>query len=228
MVEGTLILTKNKMELVDATQIRGRIDARYLEGDKSSSASREESGIGGSLTQRGGEAPAAISIPLESIASMTFELAFGKPSLFLKWNESGRTFGRTRKIQFIQRGKSFPSGRRLSSWIPLIDELTSKNETTNFEEEKENELVIESEGTPVAFNSRRTTGPREIDSKKLEEELLGVLDQKEWKGLFQILKDIRDQYGSDYDFDDIEAICRKLTQRNVLLQDVAGDFYKKT
>lgn len=212
LLDGTLILTDEEISLINASQIRGRVDLNSPAPNQDVSDN---------------ETKKAIVIPIESVESMTYETVYGRPSLLLKWNDNTRAFGKTRKTQFIQRGggKEMRREERLVTWIPIIDE--TKNPAINpprSEEQQQGQIQVE-KGEEEQEEEATTTAP--VDTSKLESQILGVLNQKEWKGPFQIAEELRDAYGGKYDFDLVETLCKKLAKNKLIEEDKVGEFFTR-
>lgn len=221
LLAGTLILTEQEISLTNATQIRGRIDLNSPAPDQDSSSEEMNKDKDGNKNNK-----RSISIPLESLESITYGTVLGRPSLVFGWKDNTRAFGKARRTEFIQRAGKGKERKedRLVTWVPVIDEVKSallnppsQNDVDNGEQqqkEQEQETGAETVATP-------------IDTSKLEPEIVSVLDQKDWKGPFQIANELRDRYGGKYDFDLVETICKKLAKDKVIEGDKAGEFFRK-
>ena len=202
--EGTLVLTQESINLINAHAASERISPKTAE-DKSKDAEDSETPSKKSTTRE--KTMVALSIPLGSIQSMTYEMALGKPSLLLKWNDDRKSFGKARTTQFIQK-EAENKEDRLVNWIPIIDEM--KLSTSSAVEQAHEQI----ESAP--------------QSEQLESEILGVLSEREWKGPFQIVTEMRDRYESKRDFDQVEIACKQLAKKKLVEEDKAGEFFRKT
>jgi hypothetical protein len=204
-LEGNLLLTANEIKFVSA----GKRDSRLNPDSGSSQYKTSERGSSNGSSNDARQP--TISIPISSIDSVTYEVTQGKTSVSLKWHDDDRrAFGKSNKIQFIQKGVP-KRENRLASWIPIIED--SLNNTGSLPSSSIDKETAEKEDT------------RAMDSPELEKEILNVLDKKDWKGLFQIVGELRDKSKSNYDFDLVEHACQKLAKENRIKED-AG-FYRK-
>lgn len=202
--EGTLVLTQESINLINAHAASERISPKAAD-DKSKQAEDSET-LPSKKSTTNEKTMVALSIPLGSIQSMTYEMALGKPSLLLKWNDDRKSFGKARTTQFIQK-EAENKEDRLVNWIPIIDEM--KLSTSSAVEQAHEQI----ESAP--------------QSEQLESEILGVLSEREWKGPFQIVTEMRDRYGSKRDFDRVEIACRQLVKKKLVEEDKAGEFFRK-
>jgi hypothetical protein len=218
LLEGRLILTDQEISLINAQPIRDRVDPNSLGAEESSDGADKGADEIAKADERSKDenVQPAISIPLDSIESMTYETPRGRlsSSLLVKWLDDSGSFSRTRKSQFIQKGKSATQEERIVTWIQIIDEakdarMTFHAKQADSEKEQEEEQSAS-------------------DSERLESEILGVLDQKEWKGSFQIASELRDRYGPNYDFDQVETICKRLARKKLVDEDKIGGLFRKS
>lgn len=149
-----------------------------------------------------------LSIPLQSIESMTYEFVLGKPSLSLKWKDNTKSFGRSNKSQFIQNGIASRDDR-IATWIAVIDREAFYRDSAP---------ASESDALKVK---------KHVDMGKERTDILDVLNQKDWKGLFQVVAELKQKKGADYDFDEVEEMCQKLVAEKLLVEDKVGGFFKK-
>jgi lipoate-protein ligase A len=57
--------------------------------------------------------------------------------------------------------------------------------------------------------------------------VLDELGDNQWKGFFQISKDLREKYDISVDPDKLEGICQEMVKEKVLEQDKYGAFFRK-
>ncbi len=218
LLAGTVVLTEHEITLTNATQIRGRIDLNSPAPDQDSSSPQ---GINSNTK--------SISIPLESLESITYGTVLGRPALVFGWKDNTRSFAKARRTEFIQRagkGKEMKENR-LVNWVPVIDEAKNVllNPSQKDDGNKEQQEQSKEEEGATANATQTATIP--IDTSKLESEIVSILDKKDWKGPFQIANELRDTYGGKYDFDLVETLCKKLAKNKVIEGDKAGEFFRK-
>jgi hypothetical protein len=220
LLGGTLILTERDITLANATQIRGRIDLNSPAPEEDSTEEQQNS--------KDDKNKKSISIPLESIESITYGTALGRPSLGFAWKDNTRAFGKARRTDFIQRaGRGVERKEdRLVTWIAVIDDI--KNGSLN---PPQNDIA-DDDGHQQRQEEKKDTGnesapPVPVDTSKLESEIMFVLDQKDWKGPFQIANELRDTYGGKYDFDLVETLCKKMAKNKLIEEDKVGEFFRK-
>ena len=212
LLEGTLVLTKDELKLINVRQVRERIEEeKKLKGTKS-----------GDQLETGNSSP-DISIPTGAIESITYEIALGRPSLLLKWQDETRSFGRTRKTQFIQRNDEKNKQQQIVYWIPILVDAKNKEAISeDIGSETESGEVVHEQN-----HSRAEEKTANIDVKQLESEIIAVLSIKDWKGPFQIASELREVYGKNYDFDQIEGLCKSLAKKKLIEADKVGEFFRK-
>jgi hypothetical protein len=201
LLEGTLVMTPEEINLINAHPFTDK-NADKIRKDEASE--KVESVV---ETRSDEKTMVAVSVPLYYIESITYETALGRPSLLLKWSDNTKSFGKARKTQFIQKNEGTKE-ERIVNWIPLIDEARGSVITSE---------VSEANPTPLTQ-----------ESEHLKNEILAVLNKKDWKGSFQIANELRDKYGSKYDFDLIEELCNQLVKEKLVDVDAVGGFFRKS
>jgi hypothetical protein len=204
LFEGTLVLTPKNINLINAHPANVRKDAKLPESKSQDEEASET--VTDNRPETKEKPMAALSIPLPSIESMTYEMTLGQPSLLLKWNDDKRSFGKSRKTQFIQREEGSKDDR-IVNWIPIIDEMS---------------IPATASAQPINEETAPIT-----PSEQLEPKILEVLNEREWKGSFQIATELRDKYGSKCDFDQVETLCIQLAKKKLVEEDKVGGFFKK-
>jgi len=148
-------------------------------------------------------------IPLEQIATVSGNRGILRPSLNVIWrNQPGSDA--TTKTEFLQnyRPKNLEEARNgINEWVPII----------------ENAAVPESE-----ISSSDLDKVPSVDEKELRSRILDELGDMQWKGFFQISKDLREKYEISVDPDSLENACHELVKENLLEQDKYGAFFRKS
>jgi hypothetical protein len=210
LIEGTLILTGKELSLINAKPFRGRVDASSPGDENKPSAKGSEQNNDEQSKEQ--NAQPAISIPLKSIQSLTYETPRGRSSsLVVKWLDERSSLGRTKKSEFIPRLELEAKEKKLGTWIPIIDEAKNAGITLERSDSEGEEETQESIPNP----------------EQLESKILDLLDQKEWKGSFQIAAELREKFHSKYDFDQVETVCKRLAQKKLVAEDKIGGFFRK-
>jgi hypothetical protein len=219
LLGGTMVLTEQEITLANGTPIRGRIDLSSPAPDQDSSSVE--------INKDDKNNKKSISIPLESIESITYAMALGRPSLVFGWKDNTRAFGKARRTEFIQRAGKGKERKedRLVTWVPVIDEV--KNAFLNPSQNGDDGDGEQQTGEEKEAATETQTVAAPIDTTKLESEIVSVLDQKDWKGPFQIANELRDMYGGKYDFDLVETLCKKLAKDKAIEGDKAGEFFRR-
>jgi len=155
--------------------------------------------------------PSSFSIPLDQIANASGNRGILRPSLKVSWHPQPGDPAAT-KVEFVQ--KSAPRTlddvkNAVSEWVTTIDQAAK------------NEIV------PQEF--QETAGPTApaVNEGELRARVLEDLDDKQWKGFFQISRDLDDKYGMNVDPDALENLCSKLVKEKLIEQDKHGEFFKK-
>lgn len=171
---------------------------------------RGESIKGDSDLQRILHNPEAFSIPLEQVASVSGNRGFLRPSLKVVWRNAPADQSTT-KTEFMQKNgpRNLDDAKNaISEWGPII------------------ERAAVSDVDPAEFQTNSATEPA-IDETELRTRVLEELDDKQWKGFFQIERDLREKYGDSIDPDALESCCSKLVKEKLVEQDKHGEFFKK-
>ena len=155
--------------------------------------------------------PSAFSIPLDQIANASGNRGLLRPSLKVSWHPQPGDPAST-KVEFVQ--KSAPRTlddvkNAVSEWVTTIDQAAR------------NEIV-----PPELQETEVPTAPT-INEGELRGRVLEDLDDKQWKGFFQISRDLDDKYGMNVDPDALENLCNKLVKEKLIEQDKHGEFFKK-
>jgi hypothetical protein len=153
---------------------------------------------------QGGE---VLEIPLDQVVNVTGNRGILRPSLNVVWrNQPGSD--ETTKTEFIQnyRPKNLEEARNgINEWVPFIEKAA----------------VPDDEG------SLQPTGEPIVDEKELKSRVLDELGDSQWKGFFQISKDLREKYDISVDPDRLEGICQEMVKEKILEQDKYGAFFRK-
>jgi len=218
VLEGSLVLTPNEIKMVSDS---GATDDETTTSKAVNNKKKEKNS---SKQQHQRNFSTAISIPLESIESMTYEVALGRPSLSIKWTDSRKTFGRGTKTQFLQKRDDLPREEKIVNWIPIIDAARFLDETTGFPSAESAATTKEAVTEEEVLTTSSTTIE---DFQELETQLLQTLDDRDWKGSFQIAKELKENYGSKCDFDQVESLCKDLAKKKLIEEDSMGGFFRK-
>ena len=150
------------------------------------------------------------AIPLEQIATVSGNRGILRPSLNVVWHNSSGDSSTT-KTDFLQnyRPKNLEEARNgINEWVPLIEKAATSDVSLE-------ELPVEE--TPL--NS--------VDEAELESRVLEELGDNQWKGFFQISKELGEKYNASVDPDALERICNQLVKEKVIEQDKHGEFFRK-
>jgi hypothetical protein len=148
----------------------------------------------------------SLSIPLTSIVSAKGRKGMLRPSLEINWRDNEQN--EQIKTEFTQKTghTSNSANADISGWAEEIQRLSAseieKAQDRNF-------LSLKN------------------DTNSIEWDIMDVLDDSEWKGLFQIEKELKDTKGIKIDFEQLEGNCRKLVSAKLAETDKIGEFYRK-
>jgi hypothetical protein len=154
--------------------------------------------------------PDAYAIPLEQVANVSGNRGILRPSLKVNWHEQPGDSSTT-KVEFMQKSgpRTMDDVRNaISEWVPLIDQAARSELDIP-------ELQTETPSQPA------------IDETELRKRVLGELNDKQWKGFFQISRDLDEKYGDSIDPDALENVCKNLVKEKLVEQDKHGEFFKK-
>lgn len=79
----------------------------------------------------------------------------------------------------------------------------------------------------ISLTQKKNSDLEAVDQESVASKILGILDADEWKGLFQIKKELREEYDTDIDIDELETQCNKLVTEKLAERDEIGEFYRK-
>lgn len=205
IVEGKLTITEK--DLVFAAERGtddGRIDDR-IEIENEEPPDSEEKSDG----EQTGDHEYDLLIPLENVISASGRKGFLRSSLLITWRDD-KTEQRER-AEFVQKEKpEDPTMETINLWAPLIEEMHLSRISK-----------IQNENLSL-YNS--TT------NNSLEGRVLALLDDGQWKGLFQITQQLREAYSNEYkdgDAELVEAACKKLAAQKLIEHEENSDFYRK-
>ena len=128
------------------------------------------------------------------------------PSLSVSWHDDETN--QTTRAEFIQKTKSTdPYATNVNDWAQLIED-TSKTKIREIQSQSSKEYGV--------------------DKNTLEAKVLAVLEEMQWKGLFQIEKELaqKDFEETNFDFEEIESACKKLVEQKLIERDETGEFYR--
>jgi len=138
-------------------------------------------------------------IELQSITSAEGHAGhLERPSLEIKWRESGKERGRV----FVERLSGRSRHRNLNDWAGVISRLKAGEQKV----------------TPL---------PRIPGTDKLEGKIMVVSADMQRRGLFEIEEEVEEQFKTKLDPDDLEAACDRLAGSGLLqkISDPSGDIY---
>lgn len=145
-------------------------------------------------------------IPLDNVAAVTGNRGILRPSLIVLWhNQPGDQ--NTTRTEFIQnyKPKNLEEVRNgINEWAPLIEENAIPNE----------------EGSNLESESK-------VSEKELRGRVLDELGDMQWKGFFQISKELREKYDISVDPDSLENVCHELAKEKLIEEDKYGAFFRK-
>ncbi len=153
------------------------------------------------------------AIPLEQIANVSGNRGVLRPSLKVAWHPHPGDPSAT-KVEFVQksRPRTLDDVRSaISEWVPTIDQA-AKNEIVL------PELQTESPAAPAQ---------PQMNESELRSRVLEDLKDGQWKGFFQISRDLDDKYGTSVDPDALESLCNKLVKEKLIEQDKHGEFFRR-
>jgi hypothetical protein len=150
------------------------------------------------------------AIPLDQIANVSGNRGILRPSLKVAWHEQAGDVATT-KLEFVQKNgpRTLDDVKNaISEWVPIIDQAARS-------EIELPELQVESHPQPV------------VNEGELRSHVLEELGDMQWKGFFQMSRDLQEKYGTSVDPDALENICNKLVKEKLVEQDKHGEFFKK-
>ena len=136
-----------------------------------------------------------------------------RPSLKVAWHPQPGDPSTT-KLEFVQKSspRTLDDVRNaISEWVTTIDQA-ARNEIVAPELQAENPSI------PVQLA---------INESELRSRVLDDLNDMQWKGFFQISRDLDDKYGTSVDPDALENLCNKLVKEKLIEQDKHGEFFRK-
>jgi hypothetical protein len=151
------------------------------------------------------------AIPLDQIANVSGNRGLLRPSLNVMWHDPPGDPSLT-KTEFLQKYR--PANiddlrNAINEWGPLIERAA----TSDIGEE------VQSEKPKIEV-------PK-IDDDQLKSRVLEELGDKQWKGFFQIERDLDEKYGTSTDPDALESCLTKLVKEKLLEQDKHGEFFRR-
>ena len=198
LLEGTLTFTTKHLIFVSS-------NGNHSETTTDESAPESEAGNTDSEDPEVTVADSdTFSIPLSSIVSVEGKRGMFRPSLTVYWRDDAQN--ETSKMEFIQKTRHVSTSGNINDWESKIHHLSTAQ-------------VMVAQEINSAMHSAE---PRSVPTK-----ILGVLNDGEWKGLIQIERELREQYGTEIDIDELETQCNKLVTEKILERDKIGEFYRK-
>jgi hypothetical protein len=153
--------------------------------------------------------PDNYSIPLRSIISAEGHRGVFRPVLKVQaYDYSGQTVD----YEFVTKIKSSSEENNVDGWAGIISDLNDGKYSLNL--------------SGVSVNAPPAAQQQQHDND-LQDRLLVVLGDMQWKGLFMIEKELEDEYLERVDPDEIESLCQNLVRDVVLEVDDTGEFYRK-
>jgi len=141
-----------------------------------------------------------LSIPLDSVVSVSGQRGILRISLTVIWHDQPGSSSTTR-TEFLQRYRPQAGQKAINEWIPLIEK-----EATGQTDQERSESA---------------------DLTELESRVMETLDDTNWKGFFQLERELGEEGQTSIDPDDLDAVLAKLVRDKVIEQDKVGEFYKK-
>jgi hypothetical protein len=155
----------------------------------------------------------AYAIPLEQIANVSGNRGILRPSLKVTWHPQPGDPSTT-KLEFVQKSspRTLDDVRSaISEWVPTIDQAAK------------NEIVLpELQAKSPVVHAQPQMNESELRARVLED-----LKDMQWKGFFQISRDLGDKYSTSVDPDALENLCNKLVKEKLIEQDKHGEFFRK-
>lgn len=149
----------------------------------------------------------AFSISLEQIANVTGNRGILRPSLQVIWRNAPED-QTTMRTDFIQNYRP-----------KTLEEATNGI----------NEWVSAIEGGALADGDLKSGESAAIvDQSELKSKVLEELGDMQWKGFFQIEKELREKFNLTPDPDLLEKVCAELVKEKRIEQDKYGQFFRKT
>ncbi|HYB03530.1 MAG TPA: hypothetical protein VED17_03650 [Nitrososphaerales archaeon] len=155
----------------------------------------------------------AYAIPLEQIANVSGNRGILRPSLKVAWHPQPGDPSTT-KLEFVQKSspRTLDDVRNaISEWVPTIDQAAR------------NEIVA----PELQADTPSISAQPAINESELRSRVLDDLNDMQWKGFFQISRDLDDKYGTSVDPDALENLCNKLVKEKLIEQDKHGEFFRK-
>lgn len=149
------------------------------------------------------------SIPLNQVVTVSGNRGIIRPSIKVVWHSLPGDPTST-KTEFTQKNgpRSLEEARNgIDQWVQLIEKAATSDEV---EPPKMNEGLEPN-----------------VDSGELKLHVLEELEDMQWKGFFQIEKDIEEKYGGSINPDSLEATCDRLVKEKLIEQDKYGHFFRK-
>jgi hypothetical protein len=151
------------------------------------------------------------TIPLPQVANVSGKQGFLRPSLTVAWHPTPEDPSST-KTDFLQkyRPQNLEDARNgINQWVAVIEQAaTSDLDLAPLEMKNEEEQPT-------------------IDDSELRSRLLEELNDKQWKGFFQIERDLGEKFGLSVDPDALERCCKNLVAEKLVEQDKHGEFFRK-
>ncbi|MCL5069210.1 MAG: hypothetical protein M1368_12790, partial [Thaumarchaeota archaeon] len=146
----------------------------------------------------------SFSIPLSSIVNVEGKRGMLRPSLTVYWRDDSQN--PTAKMEFIQKTRRVSSSENINEWGSEILRISFAD---------------------ISLTQKKNSDLEAVDQESVASKILGILDADEWKGLFQIKKELREEYDTDIDIDELETQCNKLVTEKLVERDEIGEFYRK-
>jgi hypothetical protein len=146
-----------------------------------------------------------LSISLDSIVFAEGRKDLFRPSLLVTWHDDETN--QTTRAEFIQKTKSLDVGSEsISDWDSLIEQARASQ---------------------ISKIQNESSAQYNWWTDNLESRILAILEEVEWKGLFKIREELKQESNEDLDVDKIEASCKKLVAQKLVEQDAIGEFFRK-
>jgi hypothetical protein len=148
-----------------------------------------------------------ISIPLDQIVTVLGNRGILKQSLNVVWHDPPNTPSTT-KTDFHQKNRP----RNMEEAQNAINEWVSQ---------------IEAAALPEGKAELTTLEDSSLKWDQLDTKVLQSLGDMNWKGFFQLERQLEETYGGNLDPDELESCCARLVKEKLIEQDKFGAFFKK-
>lgn len=150
------------------------------------------------------------SIPLDRVESTVGRKGILKNTLFVRIRDQVTDELTTLEFNARVRPPSLEDPGNIDNWASWIEKAQ-----TSTPEEFENTY------------GEKSTQPSGYFREGLDHMIMDLLDDEEWKGLFQMGEELSLRYNESIDVDEIESACKALVKQKLVEEDDMGEFFRK-